>query len=174
MRVASSILRFWNRAANILQLLLSISTPPYASATEGASPCGYQSTNPASRRPATSATRPPSASCAGPMRARRSALHSCEASFINCRMIEGPAIVPGPHGDFIAALSTPGYHASKLNTRWTQEPCRPPSSPASALGPSYLRGLLLLDSRRAGVAQLVCTENLNTGVAVMKSAQDGA
>lgn len=31
----------------------------------------------------------------------------CEASFINCRMIEEPTIVPGPHGDFIAALRYP-------------------------------------------------------------------
>jgi hypothetical protein len=31
----------------------------------------------------------------------------CEASFINCRMIEEPHIVPGPHSDFIAALRYP-------------------------------------------------------------------
>ena len=31
----------------------------------------------------------------------------CEASFTNCRMIEGPEFVPGPHSDLIAALRYP-------------------------------------------------------------------
>jgi hypothetical protein len=31
----------------------------------------------------------------------------CEASFTNCRMIEAPEFVPGPHGDLIAALRYP-------------------------------------------------------------------
>jgi hypothetical protein len=31
----------------------------------------------------------------------------CEASFTNCRMIEGPEFVLGPHGDLIAALRYP-------------------------------------------------------------------
>jgi hypothetical protein len=31
----------------------------------------------------------------------------CEASFINCRMIEESVVVPDPHGDFIAALRYP-------------------------------------------------------------------
>jgi hypothetical protein len=31
----------------------------------------------------------------------------CEASFTNCRMIEAPEFVPGPHGDLIAVLRYP-------------------------------------------------------------------